>query len=132
MKRVGFTGTQRGMSAQQKVTVANILNHFLEKEPVELHHGDCLGADDDADSIASSLGISRVVHPPSNSSKRAWCKAEKVLPVKPYLERNHDIVDAVDVMIATPGEDIEQLRSGTWATIRYARKSGRELHVVRP
>jgi len=35
-------------------------------------------------------------------------------------------------MIATPGEVDEQLRSGTWSTVRFARKQGKPVHVILP
>jgi predicted Rossmann fold nucleotide-binding protein DprA/Smf involved in DNA uptake len=43
------------------------------------------------------------------------------------LERNHLIVAACDVLNAAPLQDEEILRSGTWATIRYARKAGKTV-----
>ena len=51
---------------------------------------------------------------------------------KDYLERNHDIVDETDMLIATPGEEQEVQRSGTWATIRYARKQKRTILTIYP
>jgi hypothetical protein len=54
------------------------------------------------------------------------------MPAKPYLVRNHEIVDDSQVLIAAPKEFTEQLRSGTWATIRYARKIGRTVRIVFP
>lgn len=50
----------------------------------------------------------------------------------PPLERNHRIVDACDVLIACPKDAQEQLRSGTWATVRYARKQGKRVIVITP
>jgi len=56
-----------------------------------------------------------------------------VLPSEEYLVRNHDIVDAVDKMYAFPKEIEEQWRgSGTWATIRYAKKKKKSLMVSFP
>jgi hypothetical protein len=48
------------------------------------------------------------------------------------LERNTEIVKACDVLIATPKEQDEVLRSGTWATIRRARKYDKKLAVIFP
>jgi len=53
------------------------------------------------------------------------------LPKEP-LARNRDIVNMSDILIAAPGEKAEVLRSGTWATIRYARKMSRKLLVIYP
>ena len=58
--------------------------------------------------------------------------AATVAAPKGYLDRNHDIVDAADVLIAAPSGTTEKRRSGTWATVRYARKLGRTICVVLP
>jgi predicted Rossmann fold nucleotide-binding protein DprA/Smf involved in DNA uptake len=49
----------------------------------------------------------------------------------PYLERNHAIVNESDFLIAAP-DGPETLRSGTWATVRYARKVGKRVLVIMP
>jgi hypothetical protein len=41
-------------------------------------------------------------------------------------------VDQTEVLIATPRGFKEELRSGTWACVRYPRKAGRPMHIVRP
>jgi hypothetical protein len=100
----------------------------------EFHHGDCVGADAEAHRIASFiLGPEKIwVHPPLNEKKRAFSADGHKLPPKDYLERNHDIVDAATVVFATPKTQGETLRSGTWATVRYAQKQDRLVFVVTP
>lgn len=128
MDRFGFTGTQRGMTMAQKYALRNLLTNGEG----EFHHGDCIGSDAEAHGIATCLGYCCVIHPPTNSSKRAWCNAWVMRPMMPYLKRNHNIVDETAALIATPGEFEEQLRSGTWATVRYARKLGRKVFLILP
>ena len=41
-------------------------------------------------------------------------------------------MDNSDILIATPKEKEEQLRSGTWATIRYAKKTKKIVFLVYP
>jgi hypothetical protein len=53
-------------------------------------------------------------------------------PSAPPLERNKHIVHNCGWLIAAPKEDSETLRSGTWATIRYARKLRRPITIVFP
>jgi hypothetical protein len=53
-----------------------------------------------------------------------------VLPVKPPFERNEDIADMCDILIAAPKAATEVLRSGTWATIRHARRIGRQVVLL--
>lgn len=126
--RVGFTGTQRGMTANQWQT----LYLLLIARKGEFHEGDCIGSDAQAAWLARHCGFHIIGHPPTNTSKRAYFPSDEWRPAAPYLERNRAIVDASEEMIATPGEFEEQLRSGTWATIRYARRVGRPLHVILP
>lgn len=73
-------------------------------------------------------------------AKRAFCYRRKgvggELPIErepgPYLWRNHQIVDATSALIAAPFGFEEELRSGTWATVRYARKLGRPVRFFWP
>lgn len=128
--KIGFTGTQRGMTREQKDTFLILLNRMVV---TEFHHGDCIGADADAhDEVRVWTMAKVVIHPPVYSSKRAFKKGEAVMPVLPYLVRNKNIVKASETMIATPGEVEEQLRSGTWSTIRFARKLRRQLYIIYP
>lgn len=133
--RVGFTGTQRGMSGHQLGDLRRILRCFhgpvLTRKSLGgiLHHGDCIGADEQANDIAREFSYGVEIHPPSDAKKRAWCTSIMVHAPKPYLERNHDIVDACDLLIACPAGP-EVMRSGTWATIRYARKTGVPVIVL--
>lgn len=131
MIHIGFTGTQVGMSDHQRAKVKTALLMWLELDYVTFHHGDCIGADAQAHDIAVEVGCSIVIHPPSNPNKRAW-KPGFLLPAKPYLERNHDIVDMSRSLIATPKGEQEELRSGTWATVRYARRKHCSVEMIYP
>lgn len=124
----GFTGTSKGMTVSQKRSVRKLLEHVDV-----LHHGDCIGADSHCHKIAKEMIISIIIHPPEDNKARAFCKgAHFTYPPKPYLKRNHDIVDNSEFMIATPKEFQEVLRSGTWATIRYALKKNKRVYIVWP
>jgi hypothetical protein len=128
--KLGFTGTQHGMTDKQKTAFRDFIT---ARSITEFHHGDCIGADKDAHDIVRAMTKARIViHPPSNDAKRAFCKGDEILPAKPYIARNHDIVDASEHMIAAPQQAEEQLRSGTWATVRYARKRKVKLFVAWP
>lgn len=129
--KVGFTGTREGLTTEQEVTVTNL----LVVKAKELHHGDCVGADAEAHAIALQQGIAITIHPPDKPGARSFCfgtNFDKYLPEKPFLDRNHDIVDATDVLIACPKQAEEISRSGTWATVRYARKKGKQIIIVYP
>lgn len=135
--KIGFTGTQKGMTEYQQQQVASLLASHAHKirDITEIHHGGCVGADAQFHAITRSMWfVTNTVHPASNVSPEKQAKLDYAIYMyaKPALERNHDIVDSVDVMIATPAQDNEVLRSGTWATIRYARKVGRVIHTIYP
>jgi len=138
--KIGFTGTQEGMTSEQYSELAVVIKTLIV-QTTEAHHGDCDGSDEEFHECvvktASFLGDANIlmgIHPPINESKRAFCASGhiKMYPPKEYLDRNHDIVDIVDFMIATPKEMEEVLRSGTWATIRYSKKTHKDLCIIYP
>ena len=143
MIKLGFTGTQKGMTITQKQTITKLFQVLCwgskglcstkNFETVELHIGDCIGADKDFYTMSLAIpNVKRIGHIPDNDSKRAFCGYDQEWIPKPYLDRNHDIVDESDYLIATPGENKEQLRSGTWATIRYAKKKNKKIMIIFP
>jgi hypothetical protein len=134
---VGFTGTRDGMTPNQKVTLRRLLTAFKEDNPhLEFRHGDCVGADAEAHVIAMGVGASIVIHPPLIDRYRAYCtKAKRVFKPKEYLSRNRDIVDASPILVAAPKQEKEpsaDRAGGTWYTIRYARKKGSKLYILKP
>ena len=131
---VGFTGSRRGIiSAAQDKALRMSIRNCLYDYGNEFHHGDCLGGDAQAHKMAYELMARIIIHPPDNYKDRAWCKDFwESLPELPYLERNRNIVNATSVLIGLPSTRSEELRSGTWSTIRYARKLNRTIHIVYP
>ena len=127
--RIGFTGTQRGMTDAQRTALKTVLT---ERGATVLHHGDCIGADAQAHEIAVSMSCEIVIHPPIVETKRAWKHAARTHRPKSYLARNKDIVRDTEMLVAMPGENMEQIRSGTWSTVRFARKMGRPVWVILP
>lgn len=126
--KVGFTGTRRGMTTRQREELNAIL-----PEGCWFHHGDCVGADAQAHEVARQKGCAIVIHPCTLTSQRAFCVgADRILTPKRPLVRNRDIVEAVDWLIAAPATLHEVLRSGTWATIRYARKIEKQVRILKP
>lgn len=127
---LGFTGTQRGVTWQQRKT----LLACLELPNVEvLHHGDCIGADALAWSLARELHLETICHPCNLSAKRAYTSPnEETRKVLSPLVRNQNIVHECEFLIACPRTPTEELRSGTWATIRYAMRAGRPYLIIWP
>lgn len=113
---VGFTGTREGMSRRQASQLQYVLalfNHAdlaIGRAAPRLHYGthESVGllADEEAANMAAGLCYETVGHYARRGGE---------------LVRNREIVRCVSVLIAAPLTDKEELRSGTWATIRYAR-----------
>jgi hypothetical protein len=135
--KIGFTGTRFGMSAQQKTQFEELLRSMDSRDELpilEFHHGDCLGADTHAHRIIRRHfpHIRIVIHPPREAIERAFSVGDDIRLPQTYLQRNHNIVDETDFLIAAPKDRTEVLRSGTWATIRYARAKGLKMAILYP
>lgn len=134
---IGFTGTQAGMTDPQKQAVRGLLGKISDGDTC-VHHGDCVGSDDEMHDLAWFHGSRIVLHPADIPDKRAFAHVRRparsmiVHEPKPPIERDHDIVHVTSVLIATPRLDHEERRSGTWATIRYAWKLERPVYLVWP
>jgi len=129
---VGFTGSRKGMTAPQRVTVDWLL---AELQPTLVLHGDCVGADVDFHKLALARKININVHPgiELGDPRRAGCEGYMLChAVRPFWKRNRDIVNSCVALIAVSRSENEELRSGTWATVRYARKLKRSIYVVYP
>ena len=128
LQTIGFTGTRKGMSDSQRATLRRLLG-LLEGMATQAHHGDCVGADAEFHELCRDI-FKIQIHPPLKQKFRAFCESvEFEHPPKDYLVRNRNIVDACDILIATP-HTAERRRSGTWSTVRYARKQEKPIVVV--
>jgi hypothetical protein len=122
---VGFSGTQRGMSLRQQMQCADVLQWFLlvsraESTKPVFYDGDCPieSADQQAREIAQQLGYECRQLPPRKRNA-----AE-------FLARNRRIVEHSGVLVAAPETDHEKIRSGTWMTVRYARKCAKPVVML--
>jgi len=113
---IGFTGTRHGMTKPQRATLAGL----LRSRSGEFHHGDAIGADREAARLAFYYGCKLVPHRPTGHRS------------EDYLARNREIVDAADELLAAPYGMEEEQRSGTWATVRYARRAWKPVTIVWP
>lgn len=127
MRVYGFTGTRRGMTGDQAATVAGLLVNA-----VVLHHGCCIGADEQAHHLAEQHGVWTVGHPPVDPTFQAVLFCDEMREPTSYLERDANIVAEVGILVAAPGEFTEQIRSGTWATIRRARHLAVRRFIILP
>ena len=131
--KIGITGTQKGGTLKQHEFCYEFLKSIITKEPnSEVHHGDCIGVDFEIVVMSEILGFKTICHPPENNKFRAYHPSNEIRKEKPYIKRNHDIVDEVDFLLVLPKGSKEELRSGTWATYRYAKKINREFQIIYP
>jgi hypothetical protein len=127
---LGVTGRSRAMPDEQAFALARLL---IEAPEYELHHGDCVGADAAAHAVWRMLGRRVVVHPPDGEKNRAWCEGDEAREPAPPLVRDEAIARESARLIACPeGAERSYPRSGTWATVRRARRLGRPVTIVWP
>jgi hypothetical protein len=141
MNNLGFTGSREGLTKPQHQALVGLLDAFITEQAAttpdsvpQFHHGDCVGADAASGDAAHEAGYAIHIHPPNIGTLRAYCSNRypaTVYDAFPYLVRNKNIVDNTDILVATPNGP-ETTRSGTWSTIRYARKKSKEIWIVYP
>lgn len=136
--KLAFTGTRQGMTDAQRQTVKRLLETL---KPTEVHHGDCVGSDDDFANICHNLDARpRIVAHPGKSATgmddhdlRAHnAHNDEILPIETHFKRNRTMVKLSPVLIATPYESAHQKTGGTWYTIDLAKKSQSTVFVVWP
>lgn len=115
---VGVTGTQSGMTPEQKEKFKEFLywRNFWAGQTVDLIHGEAEGVDVEAAGIANDLGI-RASVPETKTG---------------HFARNREIVDRCDVLVVIPWEDEWQSEGGTWYTHDYAEKKGVDVVTIWP
>lgn len=127
--KVGFTGTQLGMSQQQKEQFVLLLQ---DMGMTEFHHGDCIGADAEAHDIVREFfpDVKIVGHLPKYKNKQAFKICNEYRDPLDYLVRDRNIVNETEFLFSAPKTDEEELRSGTWTTIRHSRKMGKARKIL--
>lgn len=135
MTVIGITGTREGANEQQLTELRQAIYNVWRNggQKAVLHHGDCVGVDQQAHEIAEEYGIVIEVHPPNDPAHRAYTTGWEILHrEKSYAARNQEIVDACDVLIAVPEKpESAAPRSGTWMTVRKARKAHKPVIILK-
>jgi hypothetical protein len=131
--RLGMTGTSSRITGIQYRRMCDYI-YGVRDQIVTAHHGDCIGADRAFNHVVREFAPSASIHihPPTISAKRAFCQGDVLHPVKPYLERNRDIVLTCDYLLVVPLGYIQTIRSGTWYTYRQMRKLGKSGIIFWP
>ena len=151
---VTFTGTRLGTTPVQLMTAFNLINADL---PDRFLHGGAPGADTEIDGYVAPVYWQRgsgeerlltrllgLVFPiqvfPVDSKRQAYwlhnvdyTAIREVYEPQDPLRRNKIMARLCDQLIACPAEQNgEVLRSGTWATVRYARELCKHITIIRP
>jgi hypothetical protein len=128
---IGVTGSRHGTTTDQRAVARNLMRKIAR--PRALHHGDCVGADEQLCHVARQLGdFILVSHPPIETRLRAYVASDEVRVTNNYHARNRGIVYEVSWMIALPQGFVEELRGGTWNTVRITRAVLKPLVIIFP
>lgn len=135
--KLAFTGTRRGLTSRQRDSLGRLLRGLVGRaESVHEFHAGCAeGADAEAMALADEFAIPITGHPSnivSQTSAEALALCTETNAPLPPLERNGNIVAACDALVACPAEMEEQVRSGTWSTVRKARWKELPIWVIYP
>lgn len=120
------------MTPPQLAAARQLLQYAYDRGYRVFHHGDCVGADEELAGLAHAVGFYVVGHPCDIESKRAFFPSDETRPVKRPMARNDDITNESRWVLAAPKGRTEERRSGTWATIRRARRACEGLVKIYP
>jgi hypothetical protein len=117
-RHIGVTGTQKGGTAAQLYTFKLLIKHGNV-----YRGGVCIGADEQTAVIAKAEGLYLIGHPPIKLSKKSKLLDiyDEMCEPKEYLDRDVDIAVKSSAGIGVPKGFEEEMRSGTWYTIRRFR-----------
>lgn len=133
IRRIGVTGTEAGSSPEQLIALRAVLRGLSATGVHILHMGECIGVDDEANTIArQELGMWTVGHPPLDQKKWADCKVDDRRPPEEYLARDRTMAATIDLLIAVPRGFKLNRRSGVTATVNYAEEYGKIVLFIWP
>jgi hypothetical protein len=129
---LGFTGTRQGMTTAQRAALPSVLATL----PARVLHGGAVGADEEFDAwlLQNGMNVENIsILPGAVLRERFWSNLQrKVYAARAPLERNRLIMENCNHLLAVPAEYAEVLRSGTWATVRYARVAKKPITLILP
>ena len=128
--KIGITGTREGANDSQLKRLAEYMMELGTGH--EFHHGDCRGVDVEVAAIARHLGWRIVCHPPKKKETQGFYGGDVVMEPQGYLQRDRNIVDAIELLLVVPLHDPWRKRGGTWYTYSYALKQNKTVKVFYP
>jgi predicted Rossmann fold nucleotide-binding protein DprA/Smf involved in DNA uptake len=130
--KVGISGTRQGATQEQKEVLAKLLS---APNISQLIHGGAEGVDEQADEIYHKVCAAtkpRVIVYPATFGHGTYSEPHFKDVEREPLKRNRLIVAESDIMIIVPSGYQELVRSGTWATYRYASHANLITIVIYP
>lgn len=130
-----FTGSRQGPTEPQRRAFTAWL---ATAQPGRMLNGLAIGCDEWALLAAKDHGWELEGYPCNIGSQVSTVAVHMVVSHGKYhqsmppLDRNRLMVGMADRLLAMPAGMEEELRSGTWATIRYARKGQKPITVFWP
>ena len=113
----------------------DIIKGYIKEDTcvTHLHEGDAVGVDYEITLLFAHYRpeVEIVCHPPIKPHYRAYGPYDQIKEEKDYLVRDQDNVNESQYLWACPN-GAEIIRSGTWATVRYARIKGIPITIVMP
>lgn len=130
-RSVGITGSLEGLTGPQ----LRWAKQFIQDNVVRvLHHGNCIGGDEDVATLFYKGQDTYIIaHPGHISTMQSKISFnDLVLPEKHTLARNRLIVNSSDLLLGFPKIDDEDDNSGSWYTIRWAKRHRTPVIVISP
>lgn len=118
------------MTQEQKASFLQVVSRLRylsitdRTSTVTFSHGGCVGADHEAHNLllTRQMGFRVEIYPASDVDWKYVSRDKGAIkyPPAPALERNREIVNRSQILLAAPKTNSQVLRSGTWSTVRYA------------
>jgi hypothetical protein len=127
----GESGTREGATKLQVASVGWLWSRY---DISLLHNGAYYrGVDRQLYHLAKGFQIPVILHPPHwDDIQVFWGIEDEQRDAAPSLVRNKNIILESECMVAIPRGIKEELRSGTWMTVRHTRKQSKPLAIVWP
>lgn len=141
---LGITGSRVPLADAQKHSLGIMITAIMRITGLKaIHHGCATGTDETSHGIALTIpGADIYGHPGYGNNKSQPhlmdLRPEEftlLYPAKPYRERNKDIVTYSRLILACPlypENDTRSARSGTWQTVRLARRTQKPVILIIP
>jgi hypothetical protein len=134
---LGFTGTRENLTDAQ---IGWLFQRLEDADQPTVHHGACVGADQTVHAAALDTALKVHVWPPTNMKLVATeCLTPHpwviVHPRMPYFNRNREIVNAAQQLVALPKHEEQpgpMNWGGTWYTVDFAQRMNKRVTICYP